>query len=170
VDEGDLWQAIMLLMYPRRVVLNNCCRYFREQIAEIRKHPGERAPVSIPSDPWSPSWLAWSDLSTDSGRWEKMDMWLGMLHVAASARQFFLKNGQYPASLGEIPTSSLPQVPVDLWGHRIAYRLKAGQPVIYSLGPDGIDDGGRPTDPIALTPSSRGDLVFGKLTRRLKPR
>jgi hypothetical protein len=82
----------------------------------------------------------------------------------------YLGHGHYPARLADISKTWLPVIPVDLWDQPITYRLKNGQPVTYSLGPDGKDDGGRPADPIDLTPASRGDLVFGQLSHHLHGR
>src|SRR5207245_1249906 len=110
-------------------------------------------------------------ISIDSAnlvRWEREGTHLALLEVALAVRMYYLEHGRYPGRVSEISKKWLPAVPIDLWDQPIAYRLKDGQPIIYSLGPDGKDDGGRPADPIGLTPGSRGDLVFGKMSHRLQ--
>ena len=95
---------------------------------------------------------------------------LALLEVALAVRMHYLEHGRYPARLAEVSRRWLPEVPRDLWDQPIAYHLKNGRPVIYSLGPDGKDDGGQPADPIDLTPATRGDLVFGHLSHHLHGR
>jgi hypothetical protein len=63
----------------------------------------------------------------------------------------------------------LPIVPADrITGEPVKYLLKSGQPVVYSVGADRKDDGGRYTrDPQAaaswdldLTSASKGDWML----------
>lgn len=84
--------------------------------------------------------------------------------MALAVRINYQAHGRDPTKMADVSRRWLPRVPSDVWDQSIAYRLKDGKPVIYSLGPDGKDDAGRPTDPFKPT---KGDLVFGKLTRRL---
>lgn len=56
-------------------------------------------------------------------------------------------NSDWPASLGDLTPRYLPAVPVDRFdGQPLRYRLVDGQPVIYSIGADCDDDGGRVPD------------------------
>lgn len=56
-------------------------------------------------------------------------------------------NGNWPASLADLSPRYLPTVPADRFdGQPLRYRLVDGQPVIYSIGVDGDDDGGRAPD------------------------
>jgi hypothetical protein len=55
------------------------------------------------------------------------------------------KNGQYPKTLGQLVPEYLPQVPADrISGGEVKYKLLKGRPLIYSVGADQDDDGGRP--------------------------
>lgn len=59
-------------------------------------------------------------------------------------------HGQYPQTLDALPPRHIPQLPVDpLTGGPLHYRLTEDGPLIYSVGGDGDDDGGR-------LPTSRG--------------
>lgn len=61
------------------------------------------------------------------------------------------RHGCWPASLDELTPSLLPQVPPDRYdGQPLKYRLIGGQPVLYSVGVDRDDDGGRLPDPEQL--------------------
>lgn len=53
-------------------------------------------------------------------------------------------NGTYPTSLDELVPGMLPKIPRDrITGDAIRYRLVDGKPVVYSVGVDRDDDGGR---------------------------
>lgn len=53
-------------------------------------------------------------------------------------------NGEWPATLAELAPRWIPAVPVDpITGGSLGYTLVDGAPVVYSLGRDGDDDGGR---------------------------
>lgn len=54
-------------------------------------------------------------------------------------------DGQYPASLDVLSPRYLPRVPVDrIGGSPLRYKLVDGKPLLYSVGADRDDDGGRP--------------------------
>jgi len=93
-----------------------------------------------------------------------------------------LARGAYPASVDELVPGFMPQVPIDPWsGKPLGYRRvdrssdPFGRPyLIYSLGPDGSDDGGaegiditeigrvqRPRRPDEATPGS--DVQLNKV-------
>lgn len=55
------------------------------------------------------------------------------------------KYGEYPASLEVLVPQYLPRVPADrITGQPVKYRIVSGKPVIYSVGADRDDDGGKP--------------------------
>jgi hypothetical protein len=67
---------------------------------------------------------------------------------AELARQLFKREkGQDPASLDQLVPEFLPAVPIDVYSGQ-PLKCKAGPqgPLIYSVGRDGVDDGGRFTD------------------------
>ncbi len=65
--------------------------------------------------------------------------------LAAIALQLYhRRHGVWPATLDELTPQWLPQVPVDRFdGQPLRYRLVDGQPLLYSVGADRDDDGGR---------------------------
>jgi hypothetical protein len=70
----------------------------------------------------------------------------GMLTVLA-LEAFRREHGVYPTSLDALVPKMLPAVPVDrIGGGAIRYRLVGGKPVVYSVGVDRNDDGGRPPE------------------------
>jgi len=64
--------------------------------------------------------------------------------TGAALELFRRRNGRYPERLDELVPTSLPAVPTDrISGDPVRYRLIDGKPVVYSVGCDRIDDGGR---------------------------
>jgi len=166
-DNASLWDAVLPLLTPRRTILASTDRFYRRQIGESKRPFRQRAAVSVPGDWWSRATLL-SITPQILVRHEREQTHLALLEVALAVRMHYLRHGHYPARLSDISREWLPAVPVDLWDQPIAYRLRDGHPVIYSLGPDGKDDGGRAADPINLTPATCGDLVFGQMSHHLR--
>jgi hypothetical protein len=64
--------------------------------------------------------------------------------VAIALELYRRETGAYPATLRELTPKWLPAVPIDRYdGQLLKYRLIDGQPVVYSVGVDRDDDGGR---------------------------
>jgi hypothetical protein len=54
------------------------------------------------------------------------------------------RHGDYPVSLAELTPLLLPSIPADrITGDPVRYRLIDGKPVVYSVGNDRIDNGGK---------------------------
>jgi hypothetical protein len=87
-----------------------------------------------------------------------------ILRVWLALRGYHRLHGQYPATLDELVPAFLEAVPVDRFDGK-PLRYDAGRAQVWSVGPDGRDDGGkalrRPND-------KRGDLVFGAEGRLLE--
>ena len=63
---------------------------------------------------------------------------------AIALKRFALRHGTSPASLEELVPEFLPAVPVDYMdGKPVRYRRQNdGSSILYSVGEDGMDDGG----------------------------
>lgn len=65
--------------------------------------------------------------------------------VAIALERYRMAHGAYPATLDALVPGLLPAVPPDRFdGGAIKYRLTEAGPIVYSVGVDGDDDGGRP--------------------------
>ena len=94
-----------------------------------------------------------------------------LLETRLALRAYRLRNGRYPANLNELVPSYLPQVPIDPFSDNqlLKYRADGNMYLLYSIGPDRVDDGGKPVyNPqisgnkyTAWTPSEKGDIVAG---------
>ncbi|MBI3838336.1 MAG: hypothetical protein HY288_10450 [Planctomycetia bacterium] len=66
--------------------------------------------------------------------------------VAIALEFWHRRHGHWPASLAQLVPDLLPAVPPDRYdGQPLRYVVRDGRPVVYSIGVDRNDDGGRPT-------------------------
>jgi hypothetical protein len=81
--------------------------------------------------------------------------------VGLACERFRLKHGRWPETLAELPADLLPGgVPLDPFdGKPLRYRKLEDGVVLYSVGPDGKDDGGDLTR-VGMLAARRGDLGF----------
>jgi hypothetical protein len=69
------------------------------------------------------------------------------LHVAVALAAYRADRGKYPAKLADLAPGYLKEVPDDLFsGRPLVYRPAGEGYLLYSVGPNGTDDGGRPVD------------------------
>jgi hypothetical protein len=65
------------------------------------------------------------------------------LHVAFALANYQRDRGRYPAKLDELVPRYLPAIPDDLFsGKALIYRPSEKGYLVYSVGPNGIDEGG----------------------------
>jgi hypothetical protein len=103
----------------------------------------------------------------------------GLLLVTLALHAFQVEHGRYPASLTELAPAYLKKLPDDPFAAQgtFKYLVKGTSYVLYSVGPDGKDDGGRmiddpkhSDDSESTNPNARyythqdsiGDVVAGK--------
>jgi hypothetical protein len=95
-----------------------------------------------------------------------------LLDVQLALHAYRLEHGSYPVGLADLAPEFIPSVPQDPFtaGKLLQYRVTADKYVLYSVGPDTVDDGGKPmydsthgnTPYSALwTPDQKGDIVAG---------
>lgn len=71
--------------------------------------------------------------------------------------RYHAKNGKYPEKLDELVPGFVAFVPLDPFdGKSMRWKRANDKLVIYSIGPDGIDDGGAHFDP----QTQKGDITF----------
>jgi hypothetical protein len=96
-----------------------------------------------------------------------------LLLTTLALRSFQIEHGTYPESLDEMVPIYLSRVATDPFarGDTIRYRRQDNSYVLYSIGPDGKDDGGKPIEHLeapvgsrrqhAVDAQSTGDIVAG---------
>jgi hypothetical protein len=80
-------------------------------------------------------------------------------HVAVAMTHYRLDRGALPAKLNELVPKYLDAIPADPFdGKPLRLAVKDKQWIIYSVGPDGVDDGG--ADLYATNAKRKGDIIF----------
>jgi hypothetical protein len=83
-----------------------------------------------------------------------------LLALNLAARAYHLERGTWPANLEALRPKYVDAVPLDAFtSHAFRYRATATGFQIYSVGPDGKDNGGDPIDWQSEPP--QGDIVAG---------
>ena len=73
--------------------------------------------------------------------------------TALALNLFKVENGRWPDHLDELVPKYLKSIPLDPNdGQPLRYKLTATGPLLYSIGPDHHDDGGRPMAKISTSP------------------
>jgi len=77
----------------------------------------------------------------------KADAQHRLIMLAVAMWEYRLAEGSFPAELGQLSSKYLLTVPIDPFtGKDMKMAQVDGHPVIYSVGPDLVDDGGKPMD------------------------
>ncbi len=98
-----------------------------------------------------------------------MDAEKTLLTTTLALRAYFLEHHRYPSSLQELVPTYLPALPGDPFALSgpVHYRSDGRSYLLYSVGPDGKDDGGVPCKPSNTTrmnnyqAEDKGDVVVG---------
>ena len=103
---------------------------------------------------------------------------LGLMLLRLALRAYRAENGRYPATLGALSPGVVRRVPTDDFagGKPYGYALKGASYRLWSVGPDGVDDGGRAIAPSktksslpwmnhlpSVSDDSTGDVVAGEV-------
>ena len=157
-------------MVSKRKLLTDYSDYMNRIIAESRKPYAVRA--SIP-DPVGPQVILDPRYNQVTGLVSFNDTQNTLLLTALALQAYKAEHGDYPPALTNLLPSYLAKLPDDPFARAgcLRYAVRGEKYLLYSIGPDGVDDGGRPVDekwafegskyfPLcADTP--RGDIVAG---------
>lgn len=163
-DWSKLDEALSLWLTPKHRSIENMDRCYRQAIAESRKPLRQRRTIPLPTDPASQ--LIVPMLPSYENVWWRVHTSLALLETALAVQMHRQEQGRLPSNLAQVSRRWLPKTPLDAWGQPVRYRLQDGEPKIYSLGPDGKDDGARPIEFRRLEAASSGDIVWGTLFPR----
>lgn len=170
------FERLRLTVYGTRGVLRNYTRYMEEMQAVVALPYYQHAKFpKLPTDPVNQL------LATDADKFrlyhadaQTQD---DMLLLALCLHAYHLEHRKYPQSLAELVPEYLLQLPIDQFAANGAYGYKTTPQgyVLYSVGPDGRDDGGAAIDDktkisaqaphsnnrYATQLQSKGDIVAG---------
>jgi len=165
-------EKFRMMFTTKRGVMRDYTQYMDTLIANARMpYPAMRGVPPLPNDPMCRSLLshyrtAWFHPVMDRAQND-------LLMVAFVLRAYHADHGRYPASLKVLASSGyLKTIPADPFmpTGKLCYKATGKSYVLYSVGPDGKDDGGTPsadgitasgTRPTMLHPGSTGDIVAG---------
>ncbi len=84
-----------------------------------------------------------------------------LILAEAAVRRFRLVTGRWPQSLDELVGEYLHDAPIDPFsGRPLVYRRTPDGFLLYSVGANGVDDGGQRTDYFAATIHGEGDYFI----------
>jgi hypothetical protein len=161
--------------FLKSIPLRNYVQYMDQSIANARQpyasHPAEPVPSHDPISVLflpvgSRTYLQETDSRTQNA----------LFCVALALRAYRLEHGVYPATLEELVPAYLPDIPADPFALSgpLHYQRTKSSDILYSVGPDGKDDSGRPILHTATSvgsqaersrhivlETSKGDIVAG---------
>ncbi len=90
----------------------------------------------------------WGGLNTALRKALRIEAARRVVITAIALKRFQLKHGHWPETSGELVPEFLPSVPIDPYdGKSLKYHPNSdGTFLLYSVGEDGVDDGGNPTN------------------------
>jgi hypothetical protein len=176
-DHGLLRQFfVSMLDPPQKLVLTACgpapwmaeARRYMDAAAAWSRLPWHAAPPPRPRRFFG----LWTARSVEQSRCKQAeaDARDGMFLSALALQAWRAEHGRYPDSLDALAPGILQAVPADPFGSgELKYRREGEKYVLYSVGPDGRDDGGTAVQKVddqgrtthRIEPDSVGDIVWG---------
>ena len=156
----EQWDGLALFFWSKSDILRNYSRYMDAVVNNMRQpyyaHPPD---PPYPPDPFNRGTApAYSGAGFAGAREHAL---MRVAQVQLAVRAYTLEHGAPPPNARALVPAYLPKLPDDPFAPQpITYRLKQGKPLIYSLGPDGVDNGGTPIKG-AMDQNSKGDLLQG---------
>jgi hypothetical protein len=121
----------------------------RRSTVVIPAFPATNFMLLQPNDPFAQRFV---------GQAARAQTMANIVTAAIALERFRLAHHAYPAALGNLAPEFVQAVPVDYMdGHDLRYRLNPdGTYLLYSVGQDGVDNGGDPTPRMGGKPSFFG--------------
>ena len=161
----DISEGISFVFRNKRRMVTADQRFYEQLEKEAAEPYGPRSKV-IPG-----SVFASDNIITARATHVTMLAAIEVLRAYVAVLRYHKVTGRYPKTLGKLVPRYLPSVPVDPFGGAtrppLRYRLKGSSFLLYSIGSDLQDDGGKPTLPGRL--STPGDIVAGEMFERYAP-
>lgn len=164
-------KRLSLFFYGKQRVIDNLNQGFDEAIARSRKpYADSHDTPRLPSDFFSQQLLP--VLYDARIRFVYNDTQDALLITQVALHAYKLDNGRYPETLAALSPRYLKRLSDDPFSRHQPLRYIVARRLLYSIGPDGRDDGGKPiNNPEAETPMARrnanadsqGDIVAGMI-------
>lgn len=116
-----------------------------------------RNPITAARD-W---WQARASIKTAALRHNSTLAHVSLLTLELNLRCYRAEHGQPPATLDQLVPRYLTTLPSDPFtGKALIYRPQGTNWLLYSVGPDGVDDGGKPAGRPTNRTTSKGDILY----------
>jgi len=145
-DHRDFQDHLRFNFTPKRLLLDRF-RAYMQRWATICKDPyhAGHTPPRRPFDPVSRRGI--QNVARTRLAWAKRDALWRLMECRLALRAYRAERGAPPASLEMLVPAYMPSVPRDPFApHPLTYAAQGERYLLYSLGPDGDDDGGRQLD------------------------
>lgn len=149
------------LAKPKTAAVESLNRYLLAWVEQSKRNPSEISPPSEPEEIKaliSDETLSAQNFGTMAIRYYWMDARLRILYTALRLEAYRKKNGRYPPSLSTLGSDPLFTDPFS--GKALVYRSSGNAYTLYSVGPNGEDDGGMPYREGRMRRDEKGDLLL----------
>ncbi|MEO7715427.1 MAG: hypothetical protein ABIY70_04455 [Capsulimonas sp.] len=165
----DVRMKVAIFLTSKRQVMDSYTHYMDDWIAGVRAHRPALSFHGAGSDPFLQGLTSNSQDSEMLTRYDENRTRGAFLEIQLALHAYELQHHSYPESLVAL-TPDLPNIPSDpfAYGQTLRYHKTGKSYRLYSVGPDGVDDGGKeittPTQTpgqwtLDVHPQSKGDVV-----------
>jgi hypothetical protein len=170
-EGAPLAMQAYFFIYSKRRMMHGLTTFMDRLIADASKPYADRTRSDpTPDDPLT-RMLAPPFVGAHLKQVASEESQIALLNLALALRAYRIEHGAYPSDLGQLVPAYISRVPDDPFAHSdpLIYRKEADDYVLYSVGPDGVDNAGRAIENAgdteskrrAVTPGSTGDIVAG---------
>jgi len=164
------WQKAKLFLTSKRTLLNDYTKKMDAYIAEGRLPYIKMQPVSASRNVFTRVWTSFD--KNPRWNWARVQTNSSLIMTMLALRAFRLEKGHYPARLKKLMPEYLREIPIDPFDGiaPLHYQLQGNKYLLWSIGPDGVDNHGTPITNLNergrarhlfLSPDSKGDVVAG---------
>lgn len=164
-EKAAFWLRMQLC--SKRQVMDDYIRGMDQMIADADLPYAARRPAQDPGDPFNEEML--SAFAGYRFRFTQVETRTVLLTTTLALQAYSLDHHRYPSTLQELVPSYLPALAADPFALSgpLHYRPNGSSYLLYSVGPDGKDDGGIPCKPANgahrnnYDADDKGDIVVG---------
>lgn len=149
------------LVKPKTAAVEGVNRYLLAWGEQAKRGPTEITPPPEPTELkglMNDETLSARNFGTMALRYYWIDARLRLLYTALRLEAYRKKSGRYPPSLSTLGSDPLFTDPFS--GRPLVYRSSGNSYTLYSVGPNGEDDGGTPFREGGMNRDEKGDLLL----------
>jgi len=159
-----------VLIISKRKLLYNMAKSMDAKIENAQRPYLKQQPLTTSGYPLADAMLP--DDKRARWNWARSDTQSVEIMTMYALRAYKMEKGHYPANLKELVPEYLKKVPIDPFDGiaPLHYQLQGNKYLLWSIGPDGVDNHGTPiinfnkkgrARHLLLFPDSKGDVVAG---------